>query len=268
MKILFAFSSLAIASLSSTCLAGVGGYWRFEEGLLGATASGAGSVLDSSGSANHGSPLGDPVYSGDIPSGFPGSNSLSLSFDGSGDVVAIPNSASLGGVGSFTVEFWMRSAGTGAGHDLLVDKSHGFTDSTGWVFQSQPGTGVIFFAVGLGGGSSSNFDGVLSDTDLFDDEWHHLAGIYDGANVEFYVDGLSQGTKNVGTYVGNTRDVRLGNTWQSSRFFDGELDELRISDAVLSSSDFLNVVPELQHYGLMAGFFGMIFIASRRSYSA
>ncbi len=30
-------------------------------------------------------------------------------------------------------------------------KSHGVTDNTGWLFQSEYGTGVIFFGVGPGG---------------------------------------------------------------------------------------------------------------------
>ncbi|MGJ8638751.1 MAG: LamG domain-containing protein [Opitutaceae bacterium] len=255
---LFVFAPFCASGLD----AATSGYWSFEEGFDGVAAAGA--ILDSSGNANHGTPSGDPTYSSLTPADFPSANTLSLSFDGSGDVVAIPNSASLSGVGAFTVEFWMRSAGTGSGQDLLVDKSHGFIDSTGWLFQSQPGTGNIFFAVGLGGGGSVNFQGVVSSDDLFDDEWHHLAGTYDGSNVQLFVDGISQGSNNVGTYVGNTRDVRLGNTWQSSRFFSGELDELRISDEVLGVPDFLTVVPEPNQFTLVAGIAAMGLLFRRR----
>ncbi len=224
------------------------GHWRFEEGTPGNAAGGADSVLDSSASLHHGTPNGGPVYSNATPFGTVPqtgqANNLSLSFDGANDTVAIPHTTSLDSAGPFTVEFWMRSSGTGFGQDLLVDKSHGFTDSTGWVFQSNPNADFIFFAVGLGGESSTNFRGVQTLSDLFDNQWHHLAGTYDGTTTEFFVDGVSQGTNTVGTYVGNTRDVRIGNTWQFSRFFAGQIDELRISDTVLSTCELLNAAVE------------------------
>lgn len=259
---------LAISSFSMTSVAATSGYWRFEEGVAGNTASGTDSILDSSGNGNHGTPAGGPTYSATIPGNFPGTNSLSLNFDGSNDTVEIENSVSLSNTSAFTVEFWMRSPGTGSGQDLIVDKSHGFTDSTGWLFQSQPGTGIIFFGVGLGGGSSTNFQGVLSNSDLFDNEWHHLAGTYDGSATQLFVDGVSQGTNTVGTYVGNTRAVRLGNTRSSSRFFQGQVDELRISDTVLSPAELLITVPEPGTYAIFVGMTALGLVAFRRQRKA
>ena len=132
----------------------------------------------------------------------------------------------------------MRSSDTSSGQHLLVDKSHGFVDITGWFFQSDPGNGVISF--GLGNGTS--FPLVTSSDDLFDDTWHHLAGTYDGSNtIEFFVDGVSQGTTAAGAFANNTRDIRIGSASNNGRFFTGNIDELRISDSVLVPSQFLNV---------------------------
>jgi len=228
--------------------AGTIGHWRFEEGTAGNTASAANSILDSSVELNHGTPTGGPTYSALTPFSTVAqtgqANGLSLNFDGANDVVTIAHTPALGSVGPFTVEFWMRSEGTGSGQDLLVDKSHGFGDSTGWAFQSQPGSGFIFFLVGVDGPNLENFFGVLSLSNLFDNQWHHLAGTYDGNTAEFFVDGVSQGTNAVGTYLGNTRDIHIGNTWQFSRYFAGQIDELRISDTVLTQSELLNSAPE------------------------
>ena len=209
-------------------------YWRFEDG----TADAAATILtDSSGNANTGTPSGGPLHRTLIPDGFPGSgNSLSLEFDGVDDIVEIPASASLDFSGSFTVEFWMRSPGTaGGGQDLIIDKSHGFGGSTGWFFQSRPGSGIVDFGMGNGSG----FPLVSSRSDLFDDQWHHLAGTYDGDTIEFFVDGVSQGTLVAGTYLDNANPVRMGNTQTISRFFEGQLDEVRISNVVLDLPDFL-----------------------------
>ena len=40
----------------------------------------------------------------------------------------------------------------------VVDKSHGWVDSTGWTFQGDSSTGRLFFAVGAGGPGTVNFD--------------------------------------------------------------------------------------------------------------
>ncbi len=215
-------------------------YWRFEEGTADSPAT---TLLDLSGNANTGTPSGGPIHRASTPPGFPGiCNSLSLEFDGIDDIVEIPDSASLDFSGSFTVEFWMRSPGTGAGQDLIIDKSHGFTSGlTGWVFQSKPGVGIVDFGMGNG----TTFPVVSSNSDLFDDEWHHLAGTYDGNTIEFFVDGVSQGTTVIGTYSDNSNPVRMGNTVLSSRYFKGHLDEVRISNAALKAPDFLQ--------GILAG---------------
>ncbi len=232
------------------------GYWRFEEGTAGATAAGTLSILDSVAS-NHGTPAGDPLYDVDVPvSSIPLtglSNSLSLAFDGNGDTVLIETDAALDSAGSFTVEFWMRSSDTSSGQKLLVDKSHGFGDSTGWFFQSDSGNGFIDF--GLGNGS---FPVVTSQADLFDDQWHHLAGTYDGDTIEFFVDGVSQNDRVVGTYLSNDRDIRIGSARNNGRFFNGRIDEVRISNTVLAPSQFLSVPEPSSVLILGAGAFGFL----------
>jgi hypothetical protein len=249
--------SLGVAGLPIASATTVG-YWRFEEGTNGAPARGAASVLDTSGLGQHGTPENEPVYTNAVPvvrvAQTVQTNTLSLSFDGVDDLVTIPHSAALGMTNAFTVEFWMRSSGNGQRQCLLVDKSHGFTDNTGWLFQSGFANGIIFFGVGLGGGDPySNFQGVFSRSDLFDGQWHHLAGTYDGLTVEFFVDGVSQGTNAVGAYVGNTRAIRIGNTRQLSRYLAGEIDELRISHAVLKPGQLLNVLPGFSISALASG---------------
>lgn len=253
-KVLLLTTALSVISATATTV----GYWRFDEGIDGNAAQGAATVLDSSGLGNHATPQNSPLYTAAVPAAVVrqsgATNTLALRFDGADDVVAIPHSASLNTTSAFTVEFWMRSPGNGARQCLLVDKSHGFTDNTGWLFQSEQGTGIIFFGIGLGGGSPyNNFKGVSSVNDLFDSQWHHLAGTYDGNVVELFVDGVSQGTNTLGTYAGNTRDIRLGNTRELSRFFAGEIDELRITDAVLDRTQFLNAWPPFAIAALAGG---------------
>lgn len=239
---------IAITALTSQVHAGTLAHWRFEEGSAGGTASGSGSVLDSAGS-NHGTAFGGPVYSSDVPVSPLPSNLLSLDLDGTGDYVAIPDpTGALNGTGGLTVEAWLK-AEAGAQSDsqsLIVDHSHGWTDSTGWALQSNPGHLTIAFVVGNG----TSFPFATTTTNVFDGEWHHIAGIYDptatGAEVKIYVNGVLEGTA-AGTLVGNSRDVNIGSSWGGGsrrRYLNGQVDEVRISDMALEPTQFMNTVPE------------------------
>jgi len=222
---------LSLAALSNSADADVIGYWRFEGGIDGSTAAGADTILDSA-FTNHGTPFGDPVFTSDVPT------------------------RALNSAAPFTVEFWMNSSDASSGQKLLVDKSHGFGDSTGWFFQTG-GIGQIGFGFGNGGA----FPGTGSTTNFFDGNWHHIAGTYDGSTIELFVDGISQGTEMAGTYVSNTRDIRIGSARNNGRFFNGQIDEVRISDSVLSPSQFLSV-PEPSSASIVA--FATIGLFSRR----
>lgn len=248
---------ISFAYIGSIANADEIGYWRFEEGTAAGTAVGVDSILDFSAFANHGTPSGDPVYNSSVAVGtIPltgAANLLGLDFDGTGDTVLIPTDAALNSAAPFTVEFWMNSSDATTGQKLLVDKSHGFGDSTGWFFQTN-GVG----RVGFGLGSAGSFNGIESISNIFDGQWHHLAGTYDGSTVELFVDGVSQDTISVGAFSNNNRDIRIGSARNNGRFFNGQIDELRVSNSVLSPSQFLSVPEPTSAVVLMFGVIGLL----------
>lgn len=225
------------------------GYWRFEEGSVDAQAFGIDSILDETENGNDGTPNGDAFYRSDVPTDIvplTGADNLhSLDLDGNG-YISIPRSPSLELTDQFTVEFWMKASSQQNDlYFLVVDKSHGFTDSTGWVFQGD-GTGRLGFGIGNGGSGAANFAGTLSSMSLLDDTWHHVAGTFDstdsGQEIKLYIDGMLDATGASGPMATNTRDINIGAAWGGgsyTRFFNGSIDELRISDAVLGASEFL-----------------------------
>jgi hypothetical protein len=249
----------ALLLLSAPADATTVGYWRFEEGTADNVAAGAASILDETANNNDGSPVGNPVYRSEIPenplSGTGAANALSLELDGSGDYVSIPHSASLDLSDGFTVEFWMK--GNPSQPDnlyLVVDKSHGWVDATGWLFQGNSSTGQLGFGLGDGGG----FPAVSSSGSLLDDVWHHVAGSYDstdtGQELKFYIDGELEASGPAGGYATNTRPINIGASWGGGtplRHFDGLVDEVRISDAVLVPGEFL-LIPEPTTLSLLA----------------
>ncbi len=275
--VLAALMTFILASISADAQASVLAYWRFEEGVADGTASGAGSVLDSVGTF-HGNPepTGEPVYRSDVganPVPLTGAtNNLSLEFDGAGDFVLAPDAANvLNPAAAFTVEFWMKAGAQVKFLETLVDKSHGFFgDSTGWAFQTQS-SGAMRFAVGNG----SSFHEAISPmgANVRDNMWHHIAGVFDstatGEELTLYIDGVfSDSTDNGGlAAVGNNRDIEIGRARHptDTRFYDGLLDEVRISGGVLAPSQFLNAaVPEPSGFVLLGMFGAGLFFFGRQ----
>jgi hypothetical protein len=82
---------------------------------------------------------------------------------------------------------------------------------------------------------------VTSGTSIVGSTWHHVAGVYDGANVRLYVDGVSVGTPNA--FTGNivftsVTDLRIGNRSETTSFpFTGSIDDIRIYSRGLSAED-------------------------------
>lgn len=184
---------------------------------------------------NNGTSIGGVTYTnGEVAECF--------NFDGVSGYVDIPNSVNLNPTGPFSVEFWMKgSAQQSASLFEVVDKSHGFTDSTGWTFEGQTSGGKIGFYYGLGGGGNLNFAGSITTNNALDNQWHHLAGVWTGTQTEIYMDGVLQETNSSTTLpANNQRDLLFGTSWgggANTRFFRGQLDEVTYYDRALTSEE-------------------------------
>ena len=97
------------------------------------------------------------------------------------------------------------------------------------------------FFYGLGGGGNTDFVGANTTNSILDNQWHHLAGVWTGTQIQIYKDGALQGTFNESTPpVNNQRDVEFGSSWGGgtrNRFFHGLVDEVSYYDRALLASE-------------------------------
>lgn len=214
---------MIVSSAQATLVAS----WSLNEGS-GSTAA------DSSGNSNTGilggwgsyaTPL--PTWTTDAAPGVGGS--YALNFSGNNTVLG-GDSASLD-VTRITLEAWVKLGATPDAYDVIVTKHNSYALS----FDSIKRVG---FNVLIGGTSY----GIKAST-LSLNEWHYVAGTYDGSTIKIYVDSTTpyNSTSVTGNIDATTTRFAIGsNIYGTSNNFNGIIDEVRISNVALSGSQ-LNI---------------------------
>jgi hypothetical protein len=158
-----------------------------------------------------------------------GSPGTALQFDGLDDYVSVPNSPNLN-PNPFTISAWAKVEGNQGNYRTVVASRD--ADS-----------GYILYAAGndhwqfwVGNGSVWT---PINGSQVVSSKWTHLAGVYDGSKMTFYVDGVAQGSpiavslrKNDGfpLMLGKASDI-------DSYYFNGAIDEVRLWDVARTEAD-------------------------------
>jgi len=187
---------------------GYAGVWHLEE-LVGNNTHN-----DSTSNNNGGSRTGNSPTDG-IASG-------GQAFDGS-DEISIDDANSLD-VSYITASAWIKTSTKDSTWRRIVDKRN----NSGY---------ALHMAGDSSGKAYASFDdnGVISDSDISDGQWHHVVGTYDGTTEYFYIDGVRQASSASwsGTIDANGDPLTLGrngSTSDGNEGFIGSIDEVRISN--------------------------------------
>ncbi|RLE36802.1 hypothetical protein DRJ23_06845, partial [Candidatus Acetothermia bacterium] len=195
-------------------------HWAFNEGS-GATAG------DSSGNGNNGTIHGASWVSGS-PDG-----STALSFDGSGDYVAVPASASLAITGKITVEAWINPSGPSGTQRIVSQDGAGSADNH--FYLALEGSKLSFAVY------TNTWKKVTGTTALQTGTWYHVAGVYTGSKLRVYLNGHLEKEITVSGQIGQGQSaapVTIGAKDGGSQGFNGTIDEVRIYADALGPSGF------------------------------
>ena len=164
-------------------------------------------------------------------------NGGSLIFYGGDDYVSLPIESDYDLTDAVTVAAWVNVTSFSVDEQAIVTKG-----DTAWRLERNASTDSLQFAV----------DGLTTNTvvqgsvSVNDGNWHHVAGVYDGAQLLLYVDGqLDTAVTATGTMDTNSSAVYFGdNVGTSARYFHGLMDDVYIYDTALDAASVLALAQE------------------------
>lgn len=121
----------------------------------------------------------------------------------------------------------------------------------GYIVSKTYASSVIPFSLNIGGNdASANLDGIgfysggwknsgITTDIRGDGQWHFIVGTYDGTTLKYYVDGVldSSSTEGSGVLPKNNATVDVGRYLQDNDFFGGQIDEVRIYNVALTTTE-------------------------------
>ena len=156
-----------------------------------------------------------------------GGGAFALSFDGTNDLAsraAIPGTAS-----AQTIELWVRPA-TNAQNSILIASAD---DVVGWSLELNGGQVTWWVSNTAGQWAFARHTGVT----LAANTWYHVAVTYSAGSARIFVDGTpNTAATSVGTLTQGPQ-FRIGGL-TGYPFFNGQLDEVRLSTVVRYSAAF------------------------------
>lgn len=158
----------------------------------------------------------------------------SLSLNGSSAYAEIPNSASLNITGALTLEAWVKTSST-TGYQQIVSR-YGYGASNGG-YELLLYNGKVRLDIFHNG---TSYSWLAGNTVISANEWHHVAGVFDGTQYRVYLDGVldGQSSSTFAPYSG-TGSVVIGRAGGDAvQYFSGLIDEVRISSGAVYTNAF------------------------------
>ncbi|MDH3718343.1 MAG: DUF2341 domain-containing protein, partial [Planctomycetota bacterium] len=205
-----------------------GGVWHLNEDVTDGQTTGT--HFDSTANDNDGTQNENEDSTGQI--------SQAQLLDGSNDYIDVGNGASVDITGTqITVEAWINanSWASAIWEATILDNHEWGSGRNGYVMRVGGGSnGEVEFQFGDG----TNWHAANSSiANMNTNEWYYLVASYDGSNVEVFVNGNSEDmTSSSATISSSASNLNIGrNAYSNDRFFDGLIDETRVSNTARST---------------------------------
>lgn len=183
-------------------------------------------VADDSIHKNNGSIMGDAKW-------VNGKFGSALAFDGAGDTVEIKHADILNTTTAVTMEMWVKTQGGAEVKQAGIEKGDWALGEYSIYPVYEGGTVVQFFDLPPACG-----DAGIRGRSIQGDEWHYLAGVWDGKKIYLYINGeLERSGECAGTLKTNNQGLYIGSRLGNQRFLTGTVDEVRLYNRALTQAE-------------------------------
>jgi len=158
-------------------------------------------------------------------------------FDGTGDWLGIPDHTDFVWTSDFTIEAWIRVPTTSPGNTVLF--SHYVDNNNQIIFGVYSGGELIYtannseLAVDIASLGTAQGSGYLAN------KWCHVAVTRESDDYDFWINGVHAGNNTdsdtAPTLAGS---IFIGQRGNSANYFNGYIDELRVSDTARYTTGF------------------------------
>lgn len=195
----------------------------------------SGAIFDNSGSGNNGTNFG-AIYS------VEGKLGTSLDFDGDNDYINIPANPSLSFRDEITLEAWINWRGEAS----ASNNEQNIITNGQWnraLLVTEPdhwnGGNQILTLIKIGSGGSSNHE-LFSNSRIAKNKWYHVSMVYNTTDLSIYINGkLDASEAASGQIVATSINTFIG-VEETSRFFNGSIDEVAIYNRALTKQELLD----------------------------
>lgn len=180
-------------------------------------------------------------------------NPSGLYFDGIDDQVFIGDIPELNIESTITLEAWIRADEFQTNlFGRIIDKFHFYNQEGYNLIVNNGHLWLDFFNM-----SGESF-GIYGDDYLLDNQWHHVAGTYDGDSLKLYVDGVLDYGYSIGpqTIRPTSNVFAIGNNDDGAGYlpFHGDIDEVRVWDIARTAEE----ISTFMHCNLQGNESGLI----------
>lgn len=152
-----------------------------------------------------------------------------IGFNGTSQYISVAHSATLNNANALTLEAWVlpNGFGTNSWENVIIGKDGWANGPEGYTLRCG-GNGALSFNFGTSSGWVETTTANVLQTQL----WQHVAATFDGTIMRLYVNGVQVSSTNyTGSIALGSYDLNIGRipyTIGGPRYFQGELDEIRI----------------------------------------
>lgn len=167
-----------------------------------------------------------------------GKYNTALDFDGINDYVDIGNVDLVEGLSAFSISAWVNKDDASVTRTIMAQQDELDYGTSADSFELYwDNTERISMKVYNNLGASATGTYLIGSTD---NDWHHVVGVYDGANVKVYVDGsLGTSASLTGSVSGSLLNFVIGSRSGGVQpvFWKGLIDDVRVYNRALSDRE-------------------------------